>query len=847
MSIALGYVQSHRAELGLTRADLSDVPPAPQLPRHHRRPPPLLHPADRRQAGPRQRADRHRQQGRPPADRGRLPHDDQDPRRQGGSLAGARRPPTPRSPRRATPPAAPPDGSDRQRRTASTSGLFVTGATAHPAWQAIVMSAKTPTMVVLDAQTGDLLQRRPLVNYEASDSTGRVFPFFPGARKGGKQVRVNFTKRHWLSRTARVLKGNNSHTYSDVNDNNHAVEERGGAAADRALVELPAQAVPPRLREVVLQQPVALLVEPEQAVLLAHQPRPERHAGLLLRQQLARPPAEGADRLHRGRGQLPDGQPRQGRQGRRPRQHPDRRRRQHRRRPSRRRPHRQRQHGHAARRPQPARCRCTCSTSRARRTRTATRSRRPTSATRPTPSTTSTPTACPTGWSSTSRVDPPSAASRPARWARRGATGTPWTTWSTTACSATGPRKADVAPVHLRRRRASTSTAPSRSTARSARRSGCATAAPPGHRGGYTYARLRQGRRRPRGARRRRDLGADPVEPARRARLEADRGPGHPGDGAGAVQPVVPRHAQRDPGRRHLALPAAGSAPQIWKVFANRGMGFFAGSLGGNDSRRARASRRRRPRSTCRPITGTVTDADSGQPVAGVAGDPGLPGLRRGQPDGGHRRADGTTRSPASRSAATPSCRVFGAGLLRRAGGHRRRQRRHGRLRVHQGPRGPGGRRHRSHSPTGAVVPGLRPAAGGRPEPGHRLEHQHRPGHQRGPQRRLPPQEHRGRPGRGVRRHRASGSTRRPPAATAPAPRPAATRSRRRPTATAWTPGHERHVHQRRRRPAQPLSRPTGAAPACSFVQLHDPEQPDAGLRARTARTAPSRAASSST
>ena len=101
-----------------------------------------------------------------------------------------------------------------------TPGLFVVGATAHPAWQAIVMSAKTPTMVVLDAKTGDLLQSRPLVNYDASDSTGSVYRFFPGAHKGGKQVRVDFTKRHWLSRTARVLKGNNSHTYSDVNDNN---------------------------------------------------------------------------------------------------------------------------------------------------------------------------------------------------------------------------------------------------------------------------------------------------------------------------------------------------------------------------------------------------------------------------------------------------------------------------------------------------------------------------------------------------------------------------------------------------------------------------------------------------
>ena len=66
-----------------------------------------------------------------------------------------------------------------------------------------------------------MLQRRPLVNFEGSDSTGTVYNFFPGARKGGKQVRVDFTKHHWLPRNAHVLKGNNSHTYSDVNDNNH--------------------------------------------------------------------------------------------------------------------------------------------------------------------------------------------------------------------------------------------------------------------------------------------------------------------------------------------------------------------------------------------------------------------------------------------------------------------------------------------------------------------------------------------------------------------------------------------------------------------------------------------------
>ena len=98
-----------------------------------------------------------------------------------------------------------------------TSGLFVVGGTARPAYQAIVMSSQNPAMVVLDANTGKVLQRRPLVNYE--NSTGRAYRFFPGAREGGKQVKVNFTKRHWLSGSAKILSGNNSHTYSDVNDN----------------------------------------------------------------------------------------------------------------------------------------------------------------------------------------------------------------------------------------------------------------------------------------------------------------------------------------------------------------------------------------------------------------------------------------------------------------------------------------------------------------------------------------------------------------------------------------------------------------------------------------------------
>jgi extracellular elastinolytic metalloproteinase len=114
-----------------------------------------------------------------------------------------------------------PAGADLSQDTASR-GLFVTPTGAHLAWQTVVMSAKHPALSVVDASTGALLMRRPLTDYESGDSTGKAFQFFPGAPKGGKAVTVDFTKKGWLSRSAHILKGNNSHAYSDVNDDQKA-------------------------------------------------------------------------------------------------------------------------------------------------------------------------------------------------------------------------------------------------------------------------------------------------------------------------------------------------------------------------------------------------------------------------------------------------------------------------------------------------------------------------------------------------------------------------------------------------------------------------------------------------
>ena len=53
-------------------------------------------------------------------------------------------------------------------------------------------------------------------------ATGRAYRMFPGAARGGRQVHVDFTRRGWLGEHATTLSGNNAHAYSDVDDNDRA-------------------------------------------------------------------------------------------------------------------------------------------------------------------------------------------------------------------------------------------------------------------------------------------------------------------------------------------------------------------------------------------------------------------------------------------------------------------------------------------------------------------------------------------------------------------------------------------------------------------------------------------------
>ncbi|WP_137119560.1 M36 family metallopeptidase [Segeticoccus rhizosphaerae] len=129
--------------------------------------------------------------------------------------------------------------------------LFQTPGGTRRAIQTVTMSASQPTLAVIDAESGRVLYRdflssdlvdsavgqartevpakngpntrKAAKQVRAKKQVARVFDWYPGAPgSGGKTHRVNLNKRGWLPRGSVVLFGNNVHSYSDVNDNNVA-------------------------------------------------------------------------------------------------------------------------------------------------------------------------------------------------------------------------------------------------------------------------------------------------------------------------------------------------------------------------------------------------------------------------------------------------------------------------------------------------------------------------------------------------------------------------------------------------------------------------------------------------
>jgi hypothetical protein len=97
--------------------------------------------------------------------------------------------------------------------------LFQTLAGTRLAWRTIATPAKGQMYLhVIDATSGAVLYRRNLVDYLRGDAWDN----YPGAPRGGVQRPRDFTGRGWLDRNATTLQGNNTHVYSDVNDDNAA-------------------------------------------------------------------------------------------------------------------------------------------------------------------------------------------------------------------------------------------------------------------------------------------------------------------------------------------------------------------------------------------------------------------------------------------------------------------------------------------------------------------------------------------------------------------------------------------------------------------------------------------------
>jgi hypothetical protein len=107
--------------------------------------------------------------------------------------------------------------------------LFQTADGTHRGWETITMSAEHPAVTVVDSSTGAVLYRQPLqsdatdepvAKRPANHNVGLAYRYFPKAKRGGKALPTDFTARGWLPSHATSLRGNNATTWSDVNDDN---------------------------------------------------------------------------------------------------------------------------------------------------------------------------------------------------------------------------------------------------------------------------------------------------------------------------------------------------------------------------------------------------------------------------------------------------------------------------------------------------------------------------------------------------------------------------------------------------------------------------------------------------
>ena len=101
----------------------------------------------------------------------------------------------------------------------ATQVWFLTPAGLRSGWSTYVSTGSGAAYQhVLDATTGAVLFRRSTVDKDNGDAY--VYDNYPGAAKGGQPKVVNFIDRGWLGRNATWLNGKNVVAWTDVNDDN---------------------------------------------------------------------------------------------------------------------------------------------------------------------------------------------------------------------------------------------------------------------------------------------------------------------------------------------------------------------------------------------------------------------------------------------------------------------------------------------------------------------------------------------------------------------------------------------------------------------------------------------------
>jgi hypothetical protein len=96
---------------------------------------------------------------------------------------------------------------------------FMTAGGPRLAWQTLTTPGNDRMYLhVIDAATGRVLYRQSLTDSD----TGKAWDYFPNAPKGGVATTRNLSANGWLPNNAPDLSGNVGHVYSDVNDDNTA-------------------------------------------------------------------------------------------------------------------------------------------------------------------------------------------------------------------------------------------------------------------------------------------------------------------------------------------------------------------------------------------------------------------------------------------------------------------------------------------------------------------------------------------------------------------------------------------------------------------------------------------------